>query len=403
MPNETKRATFLRRCIAGSRQNSASRVFCRRLASSCLMALGALLLAGSFAQAATIHGGDILVVDARVNKLFRVDPNTGARTVISDFQNPSQGPLGQSLSGVAIGPGKIFVTAATVGIYAVDPNTGNRTLVSDFTKGAFQGDVFGSAVDASGRVIANWAQFSGAPKSIVRVNTPTDTRVVITDLANAAQGDGFDCCVSYFTDLALERSGAIIAGLTWFSPAGPAQDAGDLYRVDPISGHRSLVSDFSDPAQGAINLVPSTGIAIEQSGMILVNTRASSSAPSARDFLLRIDPVTGHRTVLSAFDHATQGPLGWRLTGIAIEKSKTGGIIVGAGDPANRAAQPTRLFRVNPRNGQRTLLSDANDPRQGPPFEWIFEIAIVPENADAAGFHAQPATNALVSPFGTVR
>jgi len=403
MANATKRTVLLRRCFAGLRRNTAPRVSGPRLVCACLLALGALLLAGRFAQAATIHGGDILVVDSQENKLFRIDPHTGVRTVISDFQNPLQGPVGQSLAGVTLGRGKILVTAATVGIYAVDPHTGNRTLVSDFTKGAIHGDVFGAAVDASGRVIANWAPSSGAPTSIVRVNTPTDTRVVVSDLANPAQGDTFDCCVAYFTDLALERSGAIVAGLTWFSPVGPAEDVGDIYRVDPITGDRSLLSDFTNPAQGVIDVVPSTGIAVESCGKILVNSRASSSAPTATDLLLRIDPVTGHRAFLSDFDNAKQGPLGWRLSGIAVENSRAGGIIVGAGNPANRAAEPTRLFRVNPQTGHRALLSDSSDPKQGPPFEWIFEVAVVPENADDAGFHEPPPKSSWVSPFGAVR
>lgn len=403
MANAIKRTMFLRRCFVGSRRNAPPRGSGRRLVCACLMALGALLLAGRFAHAATIHGGDILVVDSQVNKLFRVDPHTGARTVISDFQNPLQGPVGQSLAGVTLGPGKIYVAAATVGIYSVDPRTGNRTLASDFTKGAIHGDVFDAAVDASGRVIANLAPSSGAPTSIVRVNTATDTRVVVSDLANPAQGDTFDCCVAYFTDLALERSGAIVVGLTWFSPVGPAVDVGDIYRVDPITGDRSLLSDFSNPAQGVADVVPSTGIAVESCGKILVNSRASSSAPAARDLLLRIDPVTGHRAVLSNFDNAKQGPLAWRLSGIAMENSRAGGIIVGAGNPANRAAEPTRLFRVDPRTGQRVLLSDSSDPQQGPPFKWIFEVAVVPENADDAGFHEKPSKNSWVSPFGPVK
>lgn len=403
MANVTRWATFLRCRGAGSSRNAAAPVICRRFLRACLGGLGALLLAGSLAHAATIRGGDILVVDASASKLFRIDPHTGTRTVISDFQNPMQGPVAQSLAGLTIGRGRIFVAAATTGIYAVDPHTGQRTLVSDFAHGAFQGDVFGSAVDSIGRVLANWAQSSGAPRSIVRVNTATHARVIVSDLANPAQGDTFDCCVSYFTDLALEHSGAIVAGLTWFIPVGSPQDVGDVYRVDPVTGDRSLLSDFSNPAQGATDLVPSTGIAIEKCGRILVNSRASASAPGPRNLLLRIDPATGHRTVLSDFDNANQGPLGWRLSGVAVETSKAGGIIVGAGNPANRFAEPTLLFRVNPQTGQRALLSDSSDPKQGPSFAWVFEIAVVPENADDAGFHAMPPKNAFASPFGSVR
>ncbi|MEA3083504.1 MAG: hypothetical protein QOC89_1201 [Paraburkholderia sp.] len=406
MANATKWTTVLSHCIAGSGQKTASRVSCRHCLRSWLRVLCALLLAGNLAQAATIHGGDILVVDARASKLFLVDPRTGARTVISDFLNPSQGPVDRSfLAGVAIGRGQIFVTAATAGIYAIDPRTGNRTLVSDFTSGAFRGDVFGSAVDASGRLMANWAQpqYGGAPRSIVRIDPLTGTRIVVSDLTNPAQGDVFNCCVAYFTDLALEKTGAIVASVTWFIPVGPSRDVGDMYRVDPTRGQRSLLSDFTNPAQGATDLVPSTGIAIETSGQILVNSHGSAIAPVPKNLLLRIDPKTGNRAVVSDFDNAAQGPLGWRLSGIALEQRGAGGIIVGAGNPANRAAEPTLLFRIDRQTGQRTLLSNSSDPKQGPPFVWIFEIAVVPENANDAGFVAAPPINSFASPFGPVK
>jgi hypothetical protein len=253
--------------------------------------------------------------------------------------------------------------------------------------------------------MTNWAQpqFGGAPRSIVRIDTRTGTRVVVSDLTNLAQGDVFNCCVAYFTDLALEKTGAIVASVTWFIPVGPSRDVGDMYRVDPLRGQRSLLSDFTNPAQGATGLVPSTGIAIETSGQILVNSHGSAIAPVPKNLLLRIDPNTGNRTVLSDFDNAAQGPLGWRLSGIALAQAGTGGIIVGAGDPANRAADPTLLFRIDPQTGQRTLLSNSSDPKQGPPFVWIFEIAVVPENAINAGFVATPPTDSFASPFGPVK
>jgi hypothetical protein len=406
MANATKWITVLGHSIAGSSWKAPCRVSCRRFLRAWLGVLCVLLLAGNLAQAATIHGGDILVVDARASKLFLVDPNTGARTIISDFLDPTQGPVDRSfLAGVSIGRGQIFVTAATTGIYAVDPRTGNRTLVSDFTTGPFRGDVFGSTVDASGRLMTNWAQpqFGGAPRSIVRIDTLTGTRVVVSDLANPAQGDVFNCCVAYFTDLALEKTGAVLASVTWFVPVGPSRDVGDMYRIDPVTGQRSLLSDFNSPAQGATDLVPSTGIAVETSGQILVNSRGSSIAPVPRNLLLRIDPNTGNRAVLSDFDNAAQGPLGWRLSGIALEQPRAGGIIVGAGNPANRAAEPTLLFRVDPQTGRRTLLSNSRNLKQGPPFVWISEIAVVPENANDAGFVAAPKTNPFASPFGPLQ
>ncbi|REG48761.1 hypothetical protein B0G80_5049 [Paraburkholderia sp. BL6669N2] len=252
--------------------------------------------------------------------------------------------------------------------------------------------------------MTNWAQpqFGGAPRSIARIDTRTGTRIVVSDLTNPAQGDVFNCCVAYFTDLALEKTGTIVASVTWFVPVGAGRDVGDVYRIDSNTGQRSLLSDFTNPAQGATGSVPSTGIAVETSGQILVDSHGSAISPVPKNRLLRIDPNTGNRAVLSDFDNAAQAPLGSRLSGIALE-ARAGRIIVGAGNPASTAADPTLLFRIDPQTGQRTLLSNSSDPKQGPPFVWISEIAVVPEKANDAGFVAAPTTNSLASPFGPVK
>ena len=63
----------------------------------CLWLLGALLLAGSPAQAGQIPAvGDILVVDQlggtnNFGALVLVNPVTGERSILSDFGNPAQG------------------------------------------------------------------------------------------------------------------------------------------------------------------------------------------------------------------------------------------------------------------------------------------------------------------------
>jgi hypothetical protein len=44
----------------------------------------------------------ILVLDPEVNKLFRVNPMTGQRTVLSNFSDPMQGPVAESAAGDGI-------------------------------------------------------------------------------------------------------------------------------------------------------------------------------------------------------------------------------------------------------------------------------------------------------------
>src|SRR5262249_38368092 len=88
--------------------------------------------------------GNYLVIDpdARTNgrgALFRVDGTTGDRTLLSDFGDGGQGPLGDSPTGVMVSSGgSITVVDPGAGsnaqgaLFVVDGTTGARTLFSDF-------------------------------------------------------------------------------------------------------------------------------------------------------------------------------------------------------------------------------------------------------------------------------
>ena len=177
-------------------------------------------------------------------------------------------------------------------------------------------------------------------------------------------------------DLAVEHSGKILIGT---ADTSSEFVGAEIFRVHPVTGKRRLLSDFANAAQGAdvVDLAVTTGLVIETSGQILVASGNSLAAP--RNLLLRIDPKTGQRTVLSDFDNPAQGHVGVTLQGVAVEQS--GKIIVGAmSDPF---VDTFSLFRVKPKTGRRTLLSDSNNPAQGPPFIGIADIAVVPKDSDA--------------------
>lgn len=232
MKNATILATAWYHCTSGSGRVYDSRFSCMSFLLCFILLFGGLLLVYSPAQA-EIKAGDILVVDGingtnGLGALFLVNPMTGQRTVLSDFGNPAQGPLGFSPISVALGAGgQIFVNDLFGGgsgfegaLFEVDPNTGNRALVSDFGQGDIQGNLNGGlAVDDKGRVIANLQQGFGLPfpTGIVRVTPKSDTRVLISDLSNPAQGETLFFPNSFVTDLTKERSGEIL--ITTFFPA----------------------------------------------------------------------------------------------------------------------------------------------------------------------------------------
>ena len=87
-----------------------------------------------------------------------------------------------------------------------------------------------------------------------------------------------------------------------------------LFSVNP-AGARTVVSDFGDATQGELGDDPA-GIAIEAGGGILVVN--PNVGTDGRGVLFRVNPVNGARTVVSDFGDATQGELGARPVGVAV-------------------------------------------------------------------------------------
>lgn len=378
----------------------------------CFWLLAGLLSVASPARA-ELKAGDILVIDSLGGTdplggmnvrgaLILVDPETGQRTELSDFGDPAQGPLGLAPGSVAVDiEGRIFVTDLFAGepnfdgsaLFEVDPETGHRTLLSNFSEGEITGFLFyGLAVDKESRLVANNIV------TLVRIDPETDQRTIITDMENPAQGTTeFDWQIGPETnqriiiigtenpaqrttesdwlaqDLALERSGNIIISALNFS-SGEVESA--IFRVHPATGKRTLLSDLTDPGQGedVADFWFSTGLAIETSGHILA---ASGGNPGVapRNLLLRIDRQTGQRTVLSDFDDPGQGDVGISLHGVAIEAS--GNILVGAVS-VPFVVGVSSIYRVDPETGQRTVLSDSGNLAQGDSIFAPTYIAVVP-------------------------
>lgn len=347
--------------------------------------------------------GEILVVDfdAGTNSrgtLFRVNPSTGARIVISDFGNAAQGPLGAQPMGVVIDPsGSIIVldfgagTNATGALFSVNPATGARTVISDFgnpAQGPLVPDPVALAIDASGNILvidAN-AGSSGpdcqlAPSvsgcgALLSVNPTTGARAIISDFGNADQGrTGVNP-----SGLAIDPSGNIIVvdrdagtpaaqNMTATSGCGMkfVTGCGALFRLNPITGARALVSDFGNPAQGPTGVQP-LAVAIDLSGNIMVLDAFAGTSGSGA--LFRVNPSTGARSVISDFGNAAQGPTGIaNATSVAIDAS--GNIVfadagAGTGGPGCGFFGCGALVSVNPAAGVRTIISDFGNTSQGP-------------------------------------
>ncbi len=331
--------------------------------------------------------GNILVVQlgnaemADDGKLFRVDPANGARSVLSDFANTAQGAEGVDPFGVEVEPtGAILVTDSNLGteskgkLFRVDPKSGARTVLSDFAntaQGAVGGRPLGVTVESSSHIlVSDPSSGKGSNGALLRVDPKSGARTLLSDFGDPAQGTPG----GQIGGVAVEPSGYIlVTGLQTGT-----ESKGALLRVDPKSGVRTVLSDFGNSAQGVLGAGP-FGVAVEPSGPILVMD--PNAGTKSKGALFRVDPKSGLRTVPSDFGNPAQGPEGVvrdiPLPFIDVAVEPTGDILVTAIDTGTD--KKGVLFRVDAKSGARHILSDFGDTGQGPLGQNPIGVTVVNE------------------------
>jgi hypothetical protein len=330
-----------------------------------LAAVGLCILGVTYAISAQLTPGDILVIDQSAGTdfrgaLFRIDPQTGTRTVLSDFGKSTQGRLGGDPVGVAVEmSGSILVTDHFAGtdfrgvLFRVHPQSRTRAVLSDFgdgSQGPLGANPLGVAVEVAGTILVT-DHFAGTNSrgALFRIDPQTGTRTVLSDFGDSAQGPLGDP-----VGVAVETSGTILVSN---SVAG-TDSRGALFRVDPQTGTRTVLSD-GNASQGSLG-TNSLGVGVEVAGTVLVGN--SVAGTNLRGALFRVDPETGTRTLLSDFGDSGQGPVGEVPLGVAVEG--TGTILVSNSVVGTNFRAV--LFRLDPQTGTRAVLSDFGDAGQGP-------------------------------------
>src|SRR5262249_9492460 len=79
---------------------------------------------------------------------------------------------------------------------------------------------------------------------------------------------------------------------------------GALFTVSPATGSRTILSDFGDAIQGPTGGNPASVILDADGAILVIDPNAGTGANGA---LFTVDPVTGSRTILSDFGDVTQG------------------------------------------------------------------------------------------------
>jgi hypothetical protein len=370
-----------------------------------LLAMSLLLFTGSFRAFAISSGSILVIDStAGTNAqgaLFAVNPSNGQRTLVSDFGASSQGPLGVDPESVSWVPALVLGLQPTIlvadgsagtngfgALFQVDPNTGQRTLVSDFgntAQGALGLYPVSIAVAPAGLlglgssilVLDAYAGTNGQG-ALFTINPQNGLRTLLSDFGLTSQGPQG----AYPDSVALLSPGLLGLGTTLVVSDGSAGTTGlgAVFAINPATGNRSLLSDFGDTSQGSVdpdlNSFPSSVI-LYRSGLLglsqtllVTDTSAGTNEDGA---VITVDPITGNRSILSDFGNSSQGTLGADPNSIAISGTT---ILVLDGEAGTNGLGA--LFTINPQGGQRTVLSDFGKSTQGPLGGYPTGLAVVP-------------------------
>jgi sugar lactone lactonase YvrE len=308
------------------------------------------------------------IVVAAWNRIMRVDPGSGARTIVSDGTSGT-GPGFSSAADIAVeATGQLVVVD---GIYPigrvlrVDPTSGARAIVSDATTGS--GPAFGVlwslAVEATGQLVVADGSIYAADR-VVRVDPNSGARTIVSDTTT-----GSGPAIAGIKGIAVEATGQLVIANGTSYPSDPAE-LQRVMRVDPTSGARTIVADSTIGSGPILGSAP-RGIAVEATGQIVILENGNSGVGR----VVRVDPRSGARTIVA--DAATgSGPiLGSDPRGIAVEP--TGWLVVADGDSTGSILDPGRVVRVDPTSGARTIVSGTTTGT-GPIFHRLTGIAVEP-------------------------
>ncbi len=257
--------------------------------------------------------GDIYVADSGMSGsrfgnsggVWRIDPVTGIRTPVSSNDDPvSPAAEFSSPDGIAFeADGNLIVTdyAADGGdgaVFRVNPYTGERTILSSNTAQPDDDEfatVEGVAIAPDRTIyVADSDAYTDGDGGVFRVNPDTGQRTMISNNDSPTVGSVPD----YQTPvaIAIDDNGDLLVA----ERMSEGDDEGAVIRVDPDTGARSLVSVNDAPVQDDDDLFANpAGIVVAPNDDIFVSRGVFSSPGFGA--IQRVDPVTGLRSVFSSF------------------------------------------------------------------------------------------------------
>jgi sugar lactone lactonase YvrE len=249
-----------------------------------------------------------------------------------------------------ISPGDILVTldSGTGSVVAINPVTGNRTVVSDPSHGSGpQLPIQQITVDSHGVIYAATGMlFPTSPGAILRIDPITGNRTIISD---STHGTG---------PLLLSGTADASSGIA-VGPDGSIYTAdrqlGNLFRIDPLTGNRTLISTGVQAIQYPIT--NSAGLRLGTHNDLLVATS------NVLGLVVDIDLATGTRTNISGGAHGS-GPILNSLPG-GITWDGLGNLVMGSGPGL------PQILRIDVASGNRTVLASTG-------FSSVADVLLAP-------------------------
>ena len=332
--------------------------------------------------------GLILTSNFATDDVIQVDPSDGARAVASSLLRGS-GPELARAEGLGLDRDRSLLVAnsANRNLLRIQPATGDRQLVSGCTDAACAstlgaGPAFFAprfvALEADRRILVADRSIPGT-YAVVRVDPGSGDRTVVSGCADpaCAQVVGAGPPIGRLFGIALDVMGVIYVA-----------DGQALYRIDPVSGDRTLFSGCGDAAcSTTVGDGPAFGqptdLVIAASGAIFASYQIEGVVFGA---LRQIDPATGARTLVSGCEDLGCNTL--RGAGPAFDNpfgihfDLEGALLVAD-------SKLDAVLRVDPASGDRTLVSGCADSScssavgAGPGFGEVLDLVVIPE-PDAA-------------------
>lgn len=298
------------------------------------------------ARAAELEAsGTIVMADCHAG-ILRLDPETGDRTVVSDSATGT-GPQLVEPFDIAVEPSGTLLVFDDEWMKRVHPVTGNRTWIPTPRRNRIRSPKALAVESARSAIVADNGDSVWIPVppygSEIHAYSGLQRVDLVTGRTTMVAGGGF------FSTKRGEGT-SFLGGVYDVARISPTTAAswlhGQLFAVDLVTGDRTLISG-TDRGAGP-EFLTAHEVAVDASGAWWV-------VSGVHGLLWRVDPESGDRTLVSSNDHG-RGPL--FDSPMAVLPTPDGGLlVVNGGSASERRPWTFSVMRVDPVTGDRTILS----------------------------------------------